>query len=144
MSANSNVKPSEIFPVLAVIPSQSIATASPATSGWIQVGGAGTQAVGRWLSLILNMASSSTATATVTAQQATSAAGANAKALTSPPTMAATPSTSVGSAAQFDLALDNVMDLNGGFDYVQFTVTTAGAALQCALEILQGPAAFES
>jgi hypothetical protein len=146
MSANSNAGPSEIFPTVGSVEPQSVATATPVVSGWIQVGGSGVSAaIGRWLSLNLSVGHSATCTnVAVTAQQAKTSGGGSAKALTNPPTMSVTPSTSVEVSAQYDLALDQQMDLNNGFDYVQFTITTTGGATICSMDVVSGPASYES
>lgn len=124
-----NVKASEQIGVLAVINPASQA-AGTATSGWISL--ANFQKV---LAIVQTGTLGASATVDAKIQQATSAAGAGAKDIAGAAITQIVKAT--GDNQQAEINLDAAqLDVEGGFGFVQLSVTVAAAASQTAALVL--------
>jgi len=144
MSANVNVKPSEMFVAAAAGFNIDPQTAtSTATSSWTDVrqGAGGSGGIDApWLTFVLHVGATLATTAVLTFQQATSVAGANAKSLLV--TTTCTVSAAHG-LAQCDILIPNAMDLANSFYWLQATVTVGGSTI-VGVSALYGPAWYQS
>jgi hypothetical protein len=134
-----NVKPSQLYPVKGAVNPQSVAKNGNATSGATYIA---VPAGSKWLKVTLFTGSVGTCVVTVDTLQATSAAGAGSKALSS--------ALIVGGGTdnqqlQAEVNLDATLDVNGGFAFIQVKATVdnvgAGPAL-LAVEVAFGPNEF--
>lgn len=124
-----NVRPSDRAPLVGVIAPQSLAPGS-ASTGWVDM-----STLGSVLVNLLVGAITTGGAVDAKLEQATDAAGANAKDITG---KAITQLTAAGgdSNTQVDLNLrSEELDINGGFRYARLTVTTATAAALIAASI---------
>jgi hypothetical protein len=150
MSANSNVKPKAIFPVLGADTAGangapvSVAAAGTLKTGWVAVAGY------HWLYLLV-MIGVVDGTGAVTWQQATAAAGTNAKALeadefnTTDGEMHITTGATDDGKVKMACGRTDRLDINGGFTHVQATLTvTGGTGSLFAMAVLGGPAPYQS
>lgn len=132
-----NVRPSQIYPnaglANAVFP-QSIAAAGNAVTPWVAV-----PAGARWMKTVLLTGVLGGGSEQLDYEQATSVAGAGAKALKT------NQRTSAVNSQQFDdeIDLDSNLDINNGFNFVRAKVTnTGGTGALVAISLAFGPNEF--
>lgn len=117
-----NIAPSQQFPVAGSIAPQSLASTTATTGGtYIRV------PVGsKWIHLRLSCGAGAGSVA-ITAAQATAAAGTGTKAMTLTPTISGILTAS--GVTTYEFSVDSHLDVNGGFNYLQFTATTTGTLI---------------
>jgi hypothetical protein len=132
-----NVKPSQLYPgtglnsAIGHVPPQSLAAAGIGTGPWIAV-----TPGAKWLIVALLSGALGGGSEQVDIEQATSAAGAGAKALATAAISAQTVNNRVD---ETEVSLD-LLDINNGFAFVRAKVTnTGGTGALVALSVKQGP-----
>lgn len=136
--SDPNRKPSVIYPAKNLIAPASIAAAGNAVSGWVDC----KDAIG-YISLVILLGALGGGTLSVDILQATSAAGAGAKALI---TGAVVGLATNNATAQFDFRPDDILDLDpNGFRFIQVKINNVGGTGAIAgAAVLAGPARFQS
>jgi hypothetical protein len=134
-----NVKPSQLYPVKGAVNPQSVAKNTAVNSGATYL----TVPPGaKWLKLTLITGTQGGCVITVAVNQATAAAGTGSKSLAAALIVSSTTDTE---QLQAEVNLDQALDVNGGFAFVQVTATTdnvgAGPAL-LGVSIEFGPNEF--
>ena len=130
-----NVKPSLTFPNNGLIAPQSLVGAAATTGGTYLAVSPGA----KWVHLRLSCGAGAGSVA-VTALQATSGAGAGSKAFNFAPAIAGILTAS--GVTVYDFSVDG-MDINGGFNFLQFTATTTGTLI-VGLDVSFGPQPYEA
>ena len=127
----ANAKLSELFSVLGVVNpvSQAVGTV---TSGWIPVANHE-----RFLVLIQTGVLGASATVDAKLQQATDASGANAKDVTGKAVTQIVKATGDNKQSLINLRAEE-LDTNGGFGFVQLSITVGAAASQVGALVLGG------
>jgi hypothetical protein len=129
-----NILPSKLLPNAGLVPPQSLTGAAANTGGtYLQV------PVGaKWIHLRLSCGAGAGSVA-ITANQATSSAGANSKAMALSP--AITGVLSASGVTTYDFSIDSLIDVNGGFSFLQFVATTTGTLI-VGLDVSFGPPGY--
>lgn len=128
-----NIKPSQVYVAKASIPPQSLAAAANATSAWVAV-----PPGSKWLAVDTLTGALGGGSEQVDVLQATSVAGAGAKALVT--NLRTEANNNVFDQDEVNL---DTMDINNGFNFVQVKITnTGGTGALVAVRAAFGPNEF--